>query len=455
MDWLRLLYHQDAGAGGAGAPSVGADGTAGGVPTESQPEGDAGDGGDAEPIVPDGEGDEGAEGAGDGKGEGTGEGEGEGEGVATPEDGRVIPPYIRKMKETDPASYKEAKAQFFDLRSRRAVHSTVQAAQADRDTIESLGGSEGIGKIQGEITDFHTLSSQFTKGDPAFVKDLFEQDPIAASLHVQPMLDAMKAADVEGYKGLLARTWQGEFTQVGLPNALKALGAAVEAGDKAKAVELLGAITNWQQTITDFASRAEDPRVRTLLAERTKQAEGKEKADKDTFIKSYETEAVNTVVADAAKVFDSFFRNRKLSKDDRDDLLRECFRAADGSIASDKAFHEQKNAHLSRGDSKAALKLVKARYASAFPEAVKKVLRRYGMLSGKPGAKQPVIQNQGGAGGGKGPVSVAGFTKVNVRPRAEEIDRRKTTDSDIINKRATLKDGKKISWAHLGAKPAA
>jgi hypothetical protein len=448
MEWLRLLLYPEGADGAGGAASGAADNGSGGAAPVTQTGDGTGTEGDegAEST------DEGAEGAEGTEGEGEGEGEGgEGEGLETsPEDGRLIPSYIRKMKESDPVAFKAAKAEFFDLRSRRAIHATTEAAQNDRDTVESLGGSEGIQAMQSDVDTFRELTQQFAKGDPAFAKDMFEEDPIAASLHMQPMLDQMREKDVQGYQGLMARLWQGEFTSTGLPNALKQLKAAVDGGNKEQAAGLLNAIMEWQQSISDFASRAEDPRVRSLLAERAKSVDGKDKEAQATFMQSYQTEAINTVVTDAAKTFDAFFRNRKLDKGDRDDLLRECLASVDRTLKTDKGYHEQLDRHLGRRDSVSALKLVKSRYSAAFPEAVKKVLRRYGMLSGKPGAKPAVVKKSDGQGGaGKAPAGSAGFARVNARPRAEEIDRGRTSNSDIINHRATLKDGKKVDWGHL------
>jgi hypothetical protein len=445
-DWLRLLLFPDVGGGAAGAAGAADGGSEGAAPPSDGGEGAGAEGGES--VVPEGdEGQitEGAEGEGEGEGGEGGEGE-EGQQLA---DGRLIPNYIRKMKESDPVSYKAAKDQFFKLRSREAIHPTVQAAQADRDMIESLGGADGIQTMQGDVDSFRELTGYFTKGDPAFAKDMFETDPIAASLQVQPILEQMREKDLEGYKALVSRLWQGEFTGVGLPNALTQLRELVK--DNKAAAELVDAITGWQSSISDFASKAEDPRVRSLLAERAKTAEGKDKEAQAAFIKDYETEAVNTVVTDAAKVFDAFFRNRKLDKGDRDDLLRECLSMADRTLKTDKVYHEQLNRHLARGDAKSALKLVKSRYGAALPNAVKTVLKRYGMLSKTPGG-QPATQQQtqnGKGAGAKSPAAASGYEKVNTRPRAEDIDRDRSPMGDIaFRHQAVLKNGKKVTWAH-------
>ena len=370
------------------------------------------------------------------------------------EDGRVIPAHIRALKETNPDGYKKAKADFFDLRGRREIHSTVEAARKEHEALESAGGVEGLAKLHENGQFFKTAENQFLKGDPAFVKDLWEEDPIAAALHVQPMLDEFKTRDLAGYQALTARAWKSELDGVGFPSGMKNLLAAIEAGDKEGALAIAQSIEQWRQSIVQVAEKAEDPRVKTLLAERARQHEDREKTEQGEFLKGYKTDALNAVVEDGARTFDSFFRDRKLSADDRTDLLRDAFRVANQVVEADKEFVGQRDAHLKAGDAAAALRLTKARYAREMPNAVKKIARRYGLNAG-PAQPTP----------GKGtpqqtkPVTPQGWTTVNERPSPDQISRVATESLGakegldyagmILSGRAVLKDGRKQTWAQL------
>src|ERR1700675_1545734 len=96
------------------------------------------------------------------------------------EDGRLIPKWMRALKETDPEGYKKAKTDLFELQGRRSVHPTVQAAREEHDLVQSLGGKDGVGKLREQSSFYSEAANQFLKGDPAFVKDLWEEDRIAA-----------------------------------------------------------------------------------------------------------------------------------------------------------------------------------------------------------------------------------------------------------------------------------
>src|ERR1700675_547627 len=196
------------------------------------------------------------------------------------EDGRLIPKWMRALKESDPEGYKKAKTDLFELQGRRTVHPTVQAAREEHDLVQSLGGKEGVGKLREQSGFYSEAANQFLKGDPAFVKDLWEEDKIAAALHVQPMLDAFRTNDFEGYRTTIARLQDQELQAVGFGPALRNLIDAVEKGDKEAALNILvkgrdaqGNASNfvsWFNSVGDIARKAEDPRVKSLLAERAK-----------------------------------------------------------------------------------------------------------------------------------------------------------------------------------------
>ena len=368
------------------------------------------------------------------------------EAVRSAEDGRVIPKWIRDMKEANPEGYKAAKADFFSHREYKSIYPTVQAAREDRDLVQSLGGREGVEKLREDNGFFHDAATQFAKGDPAFVKDLFEEDPIAAAQHVTPMLEEFKARDFEGYKSTIARIWENDFKRLNFAPALQDLMAAINAGDKKSAAEIAQSIQQWHDSILDVSRRAEDPRVKSLLAERNKRQETEQQTAHQEFIKTYQTDAINTVVADGTKVFDSFFRGRKIDASDKQDLLRESLAIANRAVIADKAFVEQRDKHLARGDAHSAMRLTKARYAQEMTEAVKRVARRYGLVSGQP--KTNTQQPGKGSTNGQ-PQPAQGFVAVNERPIPEQIDRNRTTPDMIVSGRAILHDGRKVDWSKL------
>lgn len=362
------------------------------------------------------------------------------------EDGRVIPKWIRDLKEANPEGYKAAKADFFSHREYKSIYPTVQAAREANELIQSLGGAQGAQKLQEDATFFKDAANQFLKGDPAFIKDLWEEDPIAAALHVSPMLEEFKAKDWQGYKSTIARIWANDFKRLNFAPALQDLSAAIKAGNKDAAAEIATSIQQWHDSIMEESNKAEDPRVKTLLAERAKGHETRQQTEQAEFLKTYRTETVNDVVTEADKVFESFFRGRKIDKEDRTDLLRESLAIANRSVQADTKFMEQQEAHLRRGDAASARRLTKARYAQEITEAVKKVARRYGLVSGQPKGSPQQTQKPGTKQQSQ---PQQGFVAVKERPQPEQINRRATSNDMILAGRAILNDGRKVDWSAL------
>jgi hypothetical protein len=362
------------------------------------------------------------------------------------EDGRSIPKWVKELQTSNPEAYKKAKADFFETRERRTIHPTVQAAREEHDLIQSIGGREGITTLREDAGVYKTAANQFLKGDPAFVKDLWEEDPIAAALHVAPMLETYRARDFEGYKSTVAKLWDTEFQGVGLQEkGLNPLKSAITSKNTEEALAILADIQGWKDSISRTASKAEDPRVKTLLAERASQRDNAAKSEQETFLKGYKTESVNLVVDEASKTFDSFFRGRKLDPEDRTDLLREAISMANRAVVADKDFMTQQQGHLDNGDKHSAIQLTKARYAREMPNAVQRVARRYGLVSGTaPRQQQQTTQQQQ-----QQPRVEQGWTAVNVRPSPEEIDRSRTPNEMILSGKAILRSGKKVDWSAL------
>lgn len=362
------------------------------------------------------------------------------------QDGRVIPQWMRELKEKNPKAYDEAKNSLFDLRDRRSIHPTVQAAREEHDLVQSLGGQDGVTQLREDANFFHDAATQFLKGDAAFTEDLFTEDPIAAALHVAPMLQQYAKHDPEGYKSTLARMWHNEFQQTGFTPALADLIQAIEAGDKKTASEIAKSIQSWQQSITSKATQAEDPRVKTMLAERAREHDTRQQTEHKEFLKSYTTDSINKVVESASRVFDSFFKGHKLDAEDRKDLLREAIGIANRAILADADFVKQRDGHLDKRDSHSAQRLTISRYERELPEAVKKVARRYGLISGKTAAGTQQQQQQQRQTQQQTP---AGYIKINDRPNPEDVDRSRTSNDMILSGKAILKNGKKVDWSHL------
>jgi hypothetical protein len=376
---------------------------------------------------------------------------GEGQPTEGKEDGRVIPQHIRALKETNPAAYKAAKAEFFELRSWRDTFPKIQDARDAKELIESAGGADGISEMRQLTSEFREAANQFLEGSPKFIQDLAEDDPVAFSLHFPIMLQEMQKRDFGYFADNISKLWDTEFENTGIPRVLQDAKVNLEklakGPERDAALFYVNEVLKWQQSISGRSKKAEDPRVKSLLADRAKSRQTEAQSELKELNKDYQNKALNTVIPAGRKEFDSAFKGYKLDEKDRQRLFGQVVAAANATVERDKHFKADRDALLKDKDVNGALRLVRSRYAQEWANAVKEVARLFRIGAG-PG-KQPQQQQQNtNQNGNQRPVE-KGWIKVNARPDGADIDRSRTPNEMIIGRRAILKDGRKVDWTHL------
>lgn len=367
------------------------------------------------------------------------------------EDGRVIPQHIRALKESNPAAYKAAKAEFFELRSWRDTFPKIQDARDARELIESAGGAEGISEMRTLTSEFREAAHQFLEGSPKFIQDLAEDDPVAFSLHFPIMLQEMQKRDFNYFADNISKLWDTEFENTGIPRVLQSAKASIEkiakGPERDAALFYVDELLKWQSSISNRSKKAEDPRVKSLLADRAKSRETEAQAELKELNKDYQNKALNSVIPAGRKEFDSAFKGYKLDNKDRERLFGQVVKAANDAVEGDKHFKADRDALLKDKDVNGALRLVRSRYAQEWAKAVKEVARLFRIGAG-PGKQQQQQQDKGNQNGNQRPIE-KGWIKVNARPDGADIDRSRTPNEMIIGRKAILKDGRKVDWTHL------
>jgi len=124
---------------------------------------------------------------------------------STPEgDGRVIPQWIRNMKESDPVGYKEAKAIFF---GKRAFEEKIPGGVKELDeiltTLNEHGGREGlatmIGELTGKAAELDGIAEKMANGDPSLISDFLANSPEGFAKIAPIVAREWANADPEGY----------------------------------------------------------------------------------------------------------------------------------------------------------------------------------------------------------------------------------------------------------------
>jgi hypothetical protein len=360
-------------------------------------------------------------------------------------DARVIPAKWREAFKNDP----ELRGLFFrDRALTKEFPGGIQEVRALRDTLETVGGESGLQEIQTNLADFRTLANQFLDGDPAYIRDVFETDPVAAVSHLPAYLDAALKADEPSYNRIMAQKISGEHEAWGLRATLKSIYDLPNLPPEAKA--LLNKINEWSLRLKEIGEQEEDPRVKKLQDQIKAGRKSEEQNSIKQLNQSYQAESMQAIDKSVNRILDSFLKGRKLSDEDRKAVIEQIISRADKAIGADAEFKKQRDAAFQRaiqtGKKDGAVKIASARWEKELGIVVPKVVRLFALGDGK-AAPAPAPANGGQqrqAPAGKG-------TKVAAPPAANAIDTYRTTQNMISKEhRAILKDGTQVFWELAG-----
>lgn len=360
-------------------------------------------------------------------------------GQDTDGDGRLLPRYIRELKTTNPEDYKRAKAEFFGHTAYRQVFPTVGDARQAKQTLELVGGEAGLATLQQDMGEFREVAGQFINGDPKFVDDLAQNDPIAFGTHAPRYLDKLREVDAPAFNRLIAKQLVNEFSATGFRAQLEQAYAATQ---DPKVRGVLNQLAKWHDDVEQVSKQEDDPRYKKLQEELRNERTGKAEESFKAFREGYKTDAKKGIDVTATKLLDSYLKGQTIDPDDKALLMRNAIQIADQVISKDETFTKQRNLLLQRQDKEAAVRYVLARYEQALGESVKRVIKAFG----RTGAKPAVIPQQTQQPAKPATQVVDGFSRINDRPQPMEIDYPRSSGM-LLKQRAVLKDGRKVTWA--------
>ena len=169
---------------------------------------------------------------------------------------------IAKLKKSDPAAAKLLAKQFYGRQAYEKEFPTVQDARQAKATIESLGGEEGISKLNEEVQDYRTEIEQFANGDPALIEQLYKCNPESTAKMVEAALDVFeKNNNVAALDQVILAPMVRRLQQVGLHGHLLKAAEFIKAGKGQEAYDTLGAVGEWLAKLTGDAEKMSNTRT--------------------------------------------------------------------------------------------------------------------------------------------------------------------------------------------------
>lgn len=456
-----------------------ADPTAGGAPAG----GNGGEGGAPAPIVEEpipgvdtGEGGEPGAGGEGGEGEpGTG-GEGDGEPIPdeNPYDGRKVDDATKKqlaaLRKADPNLAKTAAEAIFSRKAilaefpdAKGVGDVINSIREIKQTLEAVGGQEGLTTLQDTAKKYETEIDQFANGDMALLEDLHQSDPNGLALSIENGLQLLMERNGQSgdlFDKAMAVPFASRIRQAGLHTALANIDEAIKSENVDALVKTFKGIKDWLGQVDRYAEEVGkgkdpakmDPRERALTEREQKiktQESERQKADNV----AYENKVgagVNTLANEALKpLIESAVKNLKLQGPGAKRLTDAVQSEIWAKMKADKTFQRNAQAIVKKGDADKSAQFIAAKFKALLPDTYRSV---YNELYPNAGAPRP---GAGANGGGKAAAPAAGGAKAapankvaykGGRPTHEQVDWRKTPDEDWLRGAAVLTDGTKITF---------
>lgn len=374
-------------------------------------------------------------------------------------DGRKVDDKTRKviaeLKKTNPVAAKALADKHFHLTAYEREFPSVQAAREGRALIESLGGQEGIGKLQEEVTDYRTEIDQFARGDKGLIETLYQSNPEALVTSAQNSLDVLREKDHKAFQLAMLPSFVEALDGAQYPQFLTAAMQAVYDGKGQEAWNALEKMKDWYDKVKGALTKHRDTRSRVdperqrLNADRQKFDQEKVKA-RDDQASSDVNVANNRVLA---RTVDLFFDELKLKVGGRKAFVNELQSRVWSAMSEDQAFKATAKRIKDTGDMTRYVEYVSAKFADLLPdhfEATRNDLYPTYKPTRRTDPPKPGAATNGKkpAAPGAKPAALAGaapaWVQVSQAPKPQEVDYDKTTDIMMIKGFYILKGGKRL-----------
>ncbi len=349
---------------------------------------------------------------------------------------------LEQIKATDPALAKALRDALFDQdRIRRALPGGLKEVNELRQTIEQLGGPEGIQGIQAEVKGWNDFDQNYMAGDPKALEFMLSSpESQQAFMKLAPMaFNKFEELNPEGYASYMCQRIVGDAVANRIPIAMELAQHFLAAGDTAKSAEQLSQIVKWFQGLDATARKpvAAPPQAQQVDNSKLKELETQNSELVRNQWKGESAQEQNQIYSSE---LNRLLAGRKVTDAQREDIL---LRVQTKLGLRIKDQEKTLNQYFAVKDKGGFLKFASSFSKKHIPELLREAVDRY--VPQKPGPKvQQVPQN------GK-PITpplgqAANGFQPSTRPERDQIDWGATTHSMMMNRQAVLIGGKKVKW---------
>lgn len=322
----------------------------------------------------------------------------------------------------------------------------LKEAVALKQTLGEYGGVGGVKEVVEANQDYQKLEQLYEKGDAAFMTNLADASPASFSQIMPAGLAKWKSVDPDGYNHNLAKVMTQTLDGARVSSTLEQIWNNLDAE---KQGPLKDAVASLWQTLDGFRKagdqapeRKVDPQNEALTRREQELSQREARAMLAPIASEGQKQILSITDREMGQSYKWAETDPDVQSAVRDRVKQEVIKAS----GKDKAFLGEFNRLKDRGDAQGLERHVKNFQDRVTPAIVQRVAKLFAV---KPkGAGIAVVKKPQVAANG---VAVTkpqeGWVRISGQPKPQDIDRRKTTDTMILENKAIDKNGRKITWA--------
>jgi hypothetical protein len=336
-------------------------------------------------------------------------------------------------------------AEFEQSRLYKEFPDGLKEAVALKTTISEYGGIEGIKETTESLAGIQPALKNFFDGKPEFIDALAEESPSSFSQIMPAGLAKWKAVDGESYNHHLAQVMTQTLDSSRVQETLASIWNSLDPEKAKPARDAIDSI--W--TLLDGLRKAGEK-----VPERKVDPQNEALTRREQELAERETKAMLSPIANEGRQQIQSITDREMNASYqwtatdpdvqsavRDRVRQEVINAS----GKDKGFSREFDRLKDRGDSAGLSRHVKNFQERVTPSIVQRVAKLFAVKPKAAGngvvKAKPAIVNGNGAA-----KQDPGWIRISAMPKPQDIDRRKTTDTMILNNQAIDKNGRKITW---------
>lgn len=351
---------------------------------------------------------------------------------------------LGELKKTNPAAANALKQAYFSNQEfQKEFPGGIAEARQIATTLKEFGGTDGVRVLKDSADYLEQIDKSFTAGDPAFIDQLAQASPESFVKIMPAAIDKLEQMAPEAFASLFAQRMLGDMNASGLIGELQWLQRV--AGDNAEIKAVADKFVKYLQRLSGFAEKP----YAAPKSQQSQNGNGQQDEERTRFEQEKREFTITqwrTVAADnVGKVFSSEFSRltggRTVTTEQKAAIIELVQNAINRAETDDD--RKKIDDYFASGDQQGYLKFKDSFFKRVVPNAVE---RATSTILGKkpgPGTQNPTAARPTPSARPTTP-AVPGVKMVTEKPAPHLINRRLTSQDDILKGLYTLTDGSKV-----------